>query len=201
MSRRPTIWVDADGVLFDLNAAFLGVVEDITGRRHEVAEVVTWQYRDCILSVEEEKACWARVLSTQGFVEGLPSLPFMQYLPALREFADVKCLTTPSFGPYWMYERMKALIERAGFRKEDIHQSGDKTAYGAHGDVLVDDAIHNCVAFREGAKRRSGWCPPLGETLLISQPYNSTPPEWLAPKRMLPQAAFASLVSSFKGAT
>lgn len=180
--NKPVILVDCDGVLADFTAAFLQIVHDIIGRKHTVYQVTEWEFRDCITSKEEDKLLWDHIAVTPGIVANLQPLPFMQGLDVLRKYATVKCVTSPSLGPHWMYERHKWLMKVAGFSKRDIIFASDKGP--VRGDFLVDDAVHNVEEWKAAN--------PHGTAILLEQPWNwrGTP----VAERLGPSKAFLRLL-------
>lgn len=179
---KPVILVDCDGVLADFTRAFLEIVKDKLGRNHVCADVTEWEFRDCITSKDEDKMLWEHIAVTPGIVAGLLPLPFVGGLAILRKYATVKCVTSPSLGPYWMYERHKWLMQVAGFSKRDIIFASDKGPI--RGDFLVDDAVHNVEEWKAAN--------PSGTAILLEQPWNwrGTP----VAERLGPSQAFLRLL-------
>jgi 5'(3')-deoxyribonucleotidase len=156
------IYIDVDGVLANFVAGYLSLTEHVTGRHHTPEQVTTWEFRDCIVSEDEEDKIWRLIDTSPGFVRGLEEMPGARIaLARMRLLGSVRALTSPHFGPTWMPERAEWLLER-GFRKGEILFVRDK--WLVPGDALIDDKLENVNKWAAAH--------PLRLPILVDRPYN-----------------------------
>lgn len=170
MTQKKRILVDCDGVMADFSSAYLNVLEEVTGRQTYYEQITSFHFEECIATAEEDAECWRRIKARPGFVLSLsPEQGLLQLesaLALLRELGQVVCVTSPVWGSSWADERYKWLTG-FGFDKRTIVFASDKSH--VHGDVLIDDAIHN---LDEWHFEHAQWG---GRTVCINQPWNARP--------------------------
>lgn len=166
MNTRPTILLDIDGVLLNFTRVYLDLVEATTGRTHREEEIHSFDYRESIVSKDEDEAIWRRIAGTPGLVMGLPEYEgAMAFLAALRLRGRVVACTSPA-SALWTAERAQWLLDVAGFNKRDIVICSDKAL--VRGDYLIDDHYTNIQEW-EAADLSSG-SGSLG--ILFTRPWN-----------------------------
>jgi 5'(3')-deoxyribonucleotidase len=136
--RRLHIAIDCDGILSDFTAGALRVVEEVTGRHYEPADVGEFDFTKALgLSASESRAYAEAINTRRGFASSLAPYPgARQGVRRLRDLGEVFCVTTPWDGnPWWREEREAWLALHFGIDR--VHHAEDKSAYEA--DVFVDD--------------------------------------------------------------
>ncbi len=136
--RPLQIAIDADGFLCDFIAGVLRVVEEVTGRRYQSADVAEWDFTKALgLAAHEAREVRAVIGSRRGFCASLQSFPgARQGVRRLRSLGDVFCITAPwDSNPWWRAERESWLALHFGIDR--VHHASDKSIYAA--DVFVDD--------------------------------------------------------------
>lgn len=162
MNRKPDIWVDCDGVLADFQSLYLRLLRQ-SGKDRTRADVTDYDFTRCVATREEDRAIWETIDATPGLVYNLGWVEGAHAgLRALREIGHVRCLTSPHLGPTWMHERARWLIERAGFRKDEIVFCSNKPL--VHGDFLIEDHLETANAWQLHH--------PNSTAILLDAPYN-----------------------------
>jgi 5'(3')-deoxyribonucleotidase len=136
--RKLQIALDCDGILADFTRGALCIVEEITGRRYELSDVIEFDFTKALgLSVREARDVKAAIGSRQGFAASLAPYPHArQGVRRLRELGEVFCVTSPwDSNAWWRAERESWLALHFGI--ERVHHASDKSTYEA--DVFVDD--------------------------------------------------------------
>jgi hypothetical protein len=130
--------LDVDGVLGDFTSAALRIIEEVTGKKFDLADVTEYDFARAVgLSAREESAVKKVIGSRQGFAASIVPYPqARQGVRRLRELGDVFCITHPwELNPWWRSERESWLALHFGI--DVVHHASDKTGYEA--DVFVDD--------------------------------------------------------------
>ena len=136
--RRLSLALDVDGVLANFTSGALRVVEEVTGKRFEPADVTVFDFTKALgLTADEASAVKKAIGKRRGFAMSLPPYPeARQGVRRLRELGEVFCVTSPwDSNPWWRGERDSWLALHFGI--EVVHHAADKTGYEA--DVFVDD--------------------------------------------------------------
>jgi hypothetical protein len=136
--RRLKIALDSDGLLSNFTAGALKIVEEVTGRHYEEADVGEFDFTKAIgLSVDEAVAVKKAIGARKGFAASLMPYPqARQGVRRLRELGDVFCVTSPwDSNPWWRAERESWLALHFGI--DVVRHEEDKT--GCEADVFVDD--------------------------------------------------------------
>ena len=136
--RRLSIALDVDGVLANFTAGVLVLVEEVTGKRYEPADVTVFDFAKALgLSADDRERIMKVISNRRGFAASLPPYPdARQGVRRLRELGDVFCVTHPwESNPWWRAERDSWLALHFGI--EVVHHADVKTGYEA--DVFVDD--------------------------------------------------------------
>lgn len=136
--------LDVDGVLADFVGGVLDESHRRTGRAHLREEWRHWHWPEATLGELFFDICRGR-----GFCAGLAPFPeALEWVPRLREVADVRFVTSPMRGEHWRPERQAWLQRHFGARPEDVTQVKDK--HLVTGDVLVDDKADNVRKWKWG---------------------------------------------------
>ena len=168
---KPTILVDADEVLCGFTQVYLDILNKQTGRKHTPAEVTDFDFKRCVANEHEDELVWSIIHKSPGLVRRMRWLPgAAEGLNLLRELGHVVCVTSPSHGPHWVYERTEWLMHCAGFKEDEIVFTKRKEL--VRGRILIDDRTENVASWCM-AHRRSG----IG--LLLAQPHNRVRPDQL----------------------
>ena len=136
--RKLLIALDCDGFLSDYVRGVLRLVEEVTGRRYEPADVGRFNIAKALgLSAQEARAVKELISTRRGFCAALAPYPqARQGVRRLRELGEVFCVTTPwDLNPWWRSERNSWLALHFGIDR--VHHTYDKREYEA--DVFVDD--------------------------------------------------------------
>jgi len=140
--RRLLIALDVDGVLANFLASALVVVEEVTGKHYEVADVKGFDFLEALdLSTEEKVAVKKAIGARQGFAASLAPYPeAREGVPRLHELGDVFCVTSSwKSNPWWKAERDAWCAKHFGINV--VHHSKDKSGYKA--DIFVDGKFSN----------------------------------------------------------
>jgi len=166
MKRRARVLLDCDGVFADFGKSYIEAVQIATGRSYDHENINMYELHEFCELTPNEKREVNSLVTSQGFCASLAVLPGAKDgVQALREVADVFCVTTPwHSSPYWHYERHTWLRKRMGFADDEIIFTAQK--YFIHGDVFVDDKEKHVAAWGE-YWRFKGTTPVLWAT-----PYN-----------------------------
>ena len=130
--------LDCDGLLSNFVAGALSVVEEVIGKKFQLADVTVFDFTKALgLSADEASAVKKAIGAKQGFARSLPPYPeARQGVRRLRELGDVFCVTSPwESNVWWRSERDSWLALHFGI--EVVHHADDKTGYEA--DIFVDD--------------------------------------------------------------
>ncbi len=144
--RRLRIALGCDGVLADVVSGILRVVEEVTGRRHDPAEVTELDFARALgLSAREASEVRRTIEERRGFVTALAPYPLArQGVRRLRELGEVSCVTSPwRSSPWWRAERDSWLALHFGI--DVVHHAEDKSTCSA--DVFVDDCSEHVRAW------------------------------------------------------
>ncbi len=136
--RKLKFCLDCDGLLANFTAGALRIVEEVTGRRYEEADVGEFDFTRALgLSEREASAVKKAIGERRGFAMALPPYPkARQGVRRLRELGEVFCVTHPwDSNPWWRDERESWLALHFGI--DHVHHADDKIGYEA--DVFVDD--------------------------------------------------------------
>jgi 5'(3')-deoxyribonucleotidase len=160
------ILLDIDGVCADFLTPCLSAINSYTGLSFTADVVKDW---DIMQSLHIPEATAREIYTTmevpglcrdielyEGAAEGVH---------ALRELGDVWAVTAPFGGPYWMYERDQWLVEKLGFRKNDILHVRSDAKHAVSADFLIEDKVSTLVSW--SAKN------PKGHGVLFRRLYNT----------------------------
>lgn len=163
VSKRPIVALDVDEVCADFVGQVLGIVWEITGRLRSRQEIHLWDISTSLgLTEDESKAMWARV-GERGLCARLePVAGAVEGVKLLREFADVRAVTSPFKSETWAHEREVWLTSKLGFDREHVVQTPGKDIVFAH--AFVDDRVQTLRAWRD--------CWPGSHPILFSAPWN-----------------------------
>ncbi len=153
------ILLDVDNVLLDWVSPVLEglkyhghsfTVEQVTDFNVGKALGVPWELID-------------QITHEEGWCLNIPLMPGSHaFVQELRRKGEVLVVTSPTKkSPHWLWERQCALKNHFGFEPGEICQWEKK--HLIMGDVLIDDALHNCNAFHSKA-------------ILLDQPWNRAAP-------------------------
>jgi len=132
------ILLDCDDVLSDFTSGALRVVEEVTGKRFDTADVTEWNFCKALgLTFRETNLVKRAISARRGFCYSLIPYPSAsQGVRRLRELGEVFCVTSPwDTNPWWREERSAWLALHFGI--DVVHHAADKSVYEA--DVFVDD--------------------------------------------------------------
>jgi hypothetical protein len=150
-----SIALDCDGVLAQFCEGALLVVEEVTGRHYEPADVTEFDFTKALgLSTREAREVKAIIGSRQGFAASLTPYPRAQEgVRRLRELGTVFCVTSPwDSNPWWREEREAWLASHFGIDR--VHHAIDKREYDA--DIFVDDRSSHVGAWVAWVSRTPG---------------------------------------------
>jgi 5' nucleotidase, deoxy (Pyrimidine), cytosolic type C protein (NT5C) len=136
--RKILIALDCDGPLANFIAGALVLVEEVTGKKFDPADVTEHDFTRALgLSAREASSVKEAIAARRGFVTSLPPHPrARQGVRRLRELGEVFCVTSPwDSSPWWRAERDSWLALHFGIDR--VHHTSDKAGYEA--DVFVDD--------------------------------------------------------------
>lgn len=156
------ILVDVDGVQADLVPAFLGVLQQLTGRLAMRKQWTDWDPVKCGVCADELEAR-ATFAAMGSHVHALPEIEdAMRGIKTLRAHGHhVVALTAPIFTPDWLHGRATWLTRR-GYTDRTIVFTRDKTL--VPGDVLVEDNPEYADAWAVAN--------PASTAILFDQPWN-----------------------------
>lgn len=134
-----TVIFDADDVMFNFRTAAERVLLlDM--------DYVTDPAAHIFFPEKEAKTRFAEIIDSRpGWVYGLDIYPgIVETLALLREMEVDTVVATRPFkrSKNWYNERSAALVERLGFKHEDLYFCGNKSRI--MGDILVDDDPKHC---------------------------------------------------------
>jgi 5'(3')-deoxyribonucleotidase len=134
---RPTVLLDCDGVIADYHKMALDILYNLTGRRYQTSDVVTW---DTFHSIDEPPDVVDEVyqrIKSRGNCEKIePFAEAKEGIERLKELADIVIVTSPFKGsPTWAHEREVWLKEH--FDIEHVIHTRRKAR--VHGDFFIDD--------------------------------------------------------------
>lgn len=166
--KKPKVLLDCDGVLSCFNGACIRLFNthfDL-GLVHDDIQEWGWTRGHPKIPPHALEKLTKEWVHEPGFVMGMDVLPGAQEaVSALREVADVVCVTSPWRGVrLWTHERTEWLIKHFGFHEEDIIPTSGKHHVG--GDMLVDDRTDNITRWLHHQD---------GLGFLWAQPYNLNP--------------------------
>ena len=170
--RPLQIALDCDGLLSQFTAGALRVVEEVTGRRYQLADVAEYDFTKALnITTAEAREVRARIGSRRGFCAALLPYPeARQGVRRLRSLGDVFCVTSPwDSNPWWRAERESWLALHFGIDR--VHHALDKSIYAA--DVFVDDKSSHV---REWAAAWLRFWPRSGAAVFWRTPHNLSEP-------------------------
>jgi len=162
---KPTVLLDCDGVLADFYRAAFDVIEDLTGVRHDISELRSWEIFQSIgdrdlgdrtyNAMNEPGFCLERVHPLPGAVEGIARI---------RERCDLFILTAPFRSGFWLHERLAWLETHMGIPRDSVVFARQKRL--VRGDLFVDDNPHHVRSWDRNRRACTG------EGFVWDQPYN-----------------------------
>lgn len=186
---RPVVLLDVDGVCAQFSPAVVEEINRILGTSHRPEHVRQWDIYTSLDVPPEVTAEVDRHISSPFFCFNLePYEGAREAVDQIREFADVVAVTTPWDSATWMRERELWLVEKLGFRRQDVVFTHRK--WEQYGDVLIDDKVSTIERWVEQ------WG---GEGVIFSQPWN-----WDDEKRLLDASGYLTTgmwrVNTLRGA-
>lgn len=153
--------IDCDNVMAQWTSMFLRVCKEQFNIYPNITSDKNWDifnYPDVLTKKDE---IWTYILSTPGLIYGLEKYPYTDdLLYNLRKRGEVICCTsivvnTVDFGKitehtdkgYYADERIRWLIDKAGFSRYDIVLGYKK--YTIEGDALIDDKPDNVIKWAD----------------------------------------------------
>lgn len=161
------ILLDVDGVLADFDSAAIDLVAGITGVRP------TPGCGDYLKLPREQVNRFWQAMGQPGVCFALQPYPgAKEFVTALRDEGHELVFVTspPSMARTWMWERTEWLKAHLGASRQHVVHC--PTKYLVHGDVLVDDMLHNVHAFNETHA-------PKSRAVLFANAYNESSPDVL----------------------
>jgi 5'(3')-deoxyribonucleotidase len=155
---------------------FTRICEEQFGISPPASDGKTWDIFNYPGIVERRNEIWTYMLSTPGLIYGLDKYSYTDELLAkLRERGEVICVTsivvnTVGYGTsnevtipgYYADERIRWLIDKAGFSREDIILAYKK--HTVEGNALIDDKPSNVVKWANRWDKKNQvpvlWQPP-----------------------------------------
>ncbi|MDD5711013.1 MAG: hypothetical protein PHV43_02865 [Candidatus Colwellbacteria bacterium] len=163
MDGRNVVYIDVDAVMVNPTAGFLERLNAAVGTRYKLADVTTFNYRDCLplkhaIMLEE---MWT---NPTLYDDMQPDAGVVEAIQEMREFARVVALSTPTIGH--SDSKLRFLVRPPlSFPTKDIVMLFDKSLM--RGVVLIDDNVDNLLNF--GGARicfarhwNEGWSKKLG---------------------------------------
>lgn len=169
--------IDCDDVIAQWFKMFTNVCFDHFGIQVPVCDGVNWDVFNYPEIVENKDRIWSYLLGTPGLIYNLEKYDYTdELLSKLRERGEVICVTsivvnTSGFGTadektipgYYADERIRWLIDKAGFSREDIILAYKK--HTIEGTMLIDDKPGNIIKwadrwYNSGLKVPVLWQPP-----------------------------------------
>ncbi len=148
VSERPIITVACDEPMSDFVGAVLREIADITGKPRRRSEIDNFDIAGSLaLSPEDSAELWHRVGQEKFCLKLYPIEGAYDGICALREFADVRAVTSPFKSPHWANERERWLMKQMGFKRDEIIQTPGKDVVFAH--VFIDDKIEPLFKWRD----------------------------------------------------
>lgn len=159
MMRHPIrILLDVDGPVADFVGALLATARRIFPGRDLTREQIKGHgsFTGWGLSESEGKALLRAVDDGERWCERIdPHEHAFEGVARLRTLGVVWCVTAPwTTRPTWDHERREWLLRHFGIPRERVIMAIDKTAID--GDVLIDDNVATCRAWRADPCRRAG---------------------------------------------
>lgn len=160
---KPIVLLDVDEVLADFVGRILDEVRNVTGRDYFRAQVTGWDICEALGLSAEERAAVLSKPKEEGFCYSLePIVGAIEGVKALREFADVRAVTSPYKSKTWASERETWLCDLFGFERDHVVQTPGKDI--VFGDVLVDDKLETCQVWSKRWREST--------SILFSAPWN-----------------------------
>lgn len=169
--------IDCDGVIAQWSKMFEKVCLEHFDIKVPIFDGKNWDIFDYPEIIENKDRIWSYMLSSTGLIYNLEKYEYTDELLAkLRERGEVICVTsivvnTSGFGTpdekvipgYYADERIRWLINKAGFSKEDIILAYKK--YTIEGTMLIDDKPGNVIQwadrwYNKNLKIPVLWQPP-----------------------------------------
>lgn len=169
--------IDCDGVIAQWSKMFEKVCLEHFDIKVPIFDGKNWDIFEYPEIIENKDRIWSYMLSSPGLIYNLEKYEYTDELLAkLRERGEVICVTsivvnTSGFGTpdekvipgYYADERIRWLINKAGFSKEDIILAYKK--YTIEGTMLIDDKPGNVIQwadrwYNKNLKIPVLWQPP-----------------------------------------
>lgn len=169
--------IDCDGVIAKWSKMFEKVCLEHFDIEVPIFDGKNWDIFEYPEIIENKDRIWSYMLSSPGLIYNLEKYEYTDELLAkLRERGEVICVTsivvnTSGFGTpdekvipgYYADERIRWLINKAGFSKEDIILAYKK--YTIEGTMLIDDKPGNVIQwadrwYNKNLKIPVLWQPP-----------------------------------------
>ena len=130
------VLLDCDGVLADFLTPCLAIVNGLSGTKHELSHVTSWNVFDSLGVSPAVKSKTYKLMKEEGWCWRLPVMPGAKEAVAdLMKISEVHCVTSPMNGPHWEFERRQWLEHH--FDIDVVHSTEHK--FAVSGDLLVDD--------------------------------------------------------------
>jgi 5'(3')-deoxyribonucleotidase len=145
---KPTVLIDADGVIANFHATALDLIFEVTGRRYPLEKITTWDTFHSLDEPQEVKdKVWALFKEPGNCARIEPFPEAKDGIRRLAQFADIICVTSPFKGSAtWAHEREMWLEKHFGEYIQQVIHARDKRR--VHGDIFVDDKIDHVRDWR-----------------------------------------------------
>lgn len=156
------VLLDCDGVLADFMRGAFNLIEQHTGVRHTVDEVVEFDMFKA-LGVPHLMNELKKAVTDSAWCWNLDPIPgARRFIDELRSIGRVVVTTAPLSVDGWVDQRIAWLASEMDVARRDIIFADDKTI--VTGDVLIDDRAENVFAWAEAN--------PRSHAILLDMPYN-----------------------------
>ena len=158
MTDEQVILLDCDGVIVDSHPKFMRLINAKFGTTFTMSDIVNYKYEEC-LGKEISDYILEELWHLEDLYDDEPiTIPVQNMIQLLRDLGRVILISAPMAGHATSKMRF---LHRAGFKKEDIVFTWDKTALerAFPGALLIDDG----PSF---LKRHQG------PKIIFDQPYN-----------------------------
>lgn len=162
--NKPIVLLDADGVIFDYDHAFLRTYKKVTGVALDKSVITKYNLMSCV----PLKKSFVKRLKTQLNKPGWAAKikPYPEAIIAVKKLmkiANVYFVTANTrSNKTWTYDREKALQKFFGDKVKLVHTHHK---YLVHGDFFIDDKLENVAEWQK-------W-HPKGLAIVWHKAYNT----------------------------
>jgi hypothetical protein len=152
MKKYKTIFLDADGCIYQFTTAVIKQLNSVTGENITLSDVVgvcDWNLENMWGMTQRE--WWEAIDQNPNFWLEIPMFPWAKELYSrLKLYADeVIILTAPSLSEHCIPHKIKSLQRDLNVPRNNIICTKKKYLLAKNDTLLVDDAKHNCDPFIE----------------------------------------------------